>query len=169
MELVNCSRFDMPFLWTICDCTSLLHWHYSPMRAFASIMNLFQTFPRTHSWFPNRQFLRGGPAPSIWRIRSHITPGTGRSSYTPRHWVPIVVTFFDIHGLRWDYSLIPVTPRVIVLVKLILFWWIAILQFPIFIFVYLCVRGREGMHFIFALFYLNHISCTFNWYIIYIQ
>jgi hypothetical protein len=35
---------------------NLLHWHYSPMRAFTSIMHLLhQTFPWPHFWFPNRQ------------------------------------------------------------------------------------------------------------------
>jgi hypothetical protein len=29
----------------------------------------------------------------------------------PRHWVPILVTFYDMHGLQWDYSLIPATKR----------------------------------------------------------
>ena len=52
---------------------------------------------------PNPQ--PGGPGPIF------ITPGTGWPSYTPRHWVPILVAFYDMHGLQWDYSLIPVTSR----------------------------------------------------------
>jgi hypothetical protein len=35
----------------------------------------------------------------------------GWPSYTPRHWLPILVAFYDMHGLQWDYSLIPVTTR----------------------------------------------------------
>jgi hypothetical protein len=49
----------------------------------------------------------GGPDPIF------ITPGTGWSSYTPRHWIPILVAFYDMHGLQADYSLIssPVSTR----------------------------------------------------------
>ena len=50
---------------------------------------------------PNPQ--PGGPGPIF------ITPGTEWPSYTARHWVPILVTFYDQHGLQWDYSLLPVT------------------------------------------------------------
>jgi hypothetical protein len=32
-------------------------------------------------------------------------------SYTPRHWVPILVAFYDMHGLQWDYCLILATTR----------------------------------------------------------
>jgi hypothetical protein len=30
-------------------------------------------------------------------------------SYTPRHWVLILVTFYDTHELHWGYSLLPAT------------------------------------------------------------
>jgi hypothetical protein len=40
-----------------------------------------------------------------------MTPGDGWPNYTPRHWVPILVAFYDMHGLQWDYSLIPATTR----------------------------------------------------------
>jgi hypothetical protein len=50
---------------------------------------------------PNPQ--PGGPGLSIYDPR--------RPSYTPRHWVPILVAFYDMHGLQWDYSLIPATTR----------------------------------------------------------
>jgi hypothetical protein len=51
--------------------------------------------------------------PSTWRTRSPYLwpPETGWPSYTPRHWVPILVTFYDMHGLQCDYSLIPATTR----------------------------------------------------------
>jgi hypothetical protein len=32
-------------------------------------------------------------------------------SYTPRHWVPTLVAFYDTHELRWDYCYPPVTTR----------------------------------------------------------
>jgi len=32
-----------------------------------------------------------------------ITPGAGWPIYTPRHQVPILVAFCDLHGLQWDY------------------------------------------------------------------
>jgi hypothetical protein len=38
-------------------------------------------------------------------------PETGWPSYTPRHWVPILVAFYDTLELRWDYSYLPVTSR----------------------------------------------------------
>ena len=47
----------------------------------------------------------GGPGPIF------ITPGTRWPSYTPRHCVPILVTFYDMYGLQWDYSLFPVTTQ----------------------------------------------------------
>jgi hypothetical protein len=28
-----------------------------------------------------------------------------------RHWVPILVAFYDMHGLQWDCSLLPATTR----------------------------------------------------------
>jgi hypothetical protein len=40
-----------------------------------------------------------------------ITLETGWPSYTPRHWVPILVVFCDMHGLQWNYSLISATTR----------------------------------------------------------
>ena len=65
---------------TLADCKSsklvyqLLHWHYSPVRAFASIMDHLQTSgPRPYFWFPNRQFFMGwGFQPPTWRTMSHI-------------------------------------------------------------------------------------------------
>jgi hypothetical protein len=48
---------------------------------------------------PNPQ--PGGPGLRIYDPR--------RPCYTSRHWVPILVAFNDIHGLQWDYSLIPAT------------------------------------------------------------
>jgi hypothetical protein len=64
-------------------------------------------------------FLQGwivspAPNPPTWRTRPPYLwpPETGWSSYTPgRHWVPILVAFYDMSGLQWDYSLIPVTTR----------------------------------------------------------
>jgi hypothetical protein len=56
----------------------LLHWHYSPMRAFAPIMDLLhQTFLSPHFWFPNRQFFTGWgyqphAQPPTWKTRFHI-------------------------------------------------------------------------------------------------
>jgi hypothetical protein len=56
----------------------LLHWHYSPLRAFVSITELLQTKgPRSHFWFPNREFSFTGwgyqphTQPPTWRTRSH--------------------------------------------------------------------------------------------------
>jgi hypothetical protein len=51
--------------------------------------------------------------PPTWRTRSPYLwpPETECPSYTPRHWGPILVAFYDMYGLQWDYSLIPATTR----------------------------------------------------------
>jgi hypothetical protein len=46
-----------------------------------------------------------------WMSKQMVHIVTARPSYTPRHWVPILVTFYDMHGLQWDYSLVPATAR----------------------------------------------------------
>jgi hypothetical protein len=77
----------------------LLKWLCSPMRTFASILG-----------FLTVDFLQGGvspkPNPPTWRTRSpYLYPlETGWPIYTPRHWLPILVAFYDMHGLQWDYS-----------------------------------------------------------------
>jgi hypothetical protein len=38
-------------------------------------------------------------------------PETWWPSYTLRRWVHILVAYYDMRGLQWDYSLIPVTTR----------------------------------------------------------
>jgi hypothetical protein len=52
--------------------------------------------------------------PPTWRARPPYLwpPETGWPSYTPRHWVPILVVFYDTHELRWDCSYPPVTTRI---------------------------------------------------------
>ena len=87
------------------------------MQAFASIMDLLQTLGlRPHFWFPNRQFLTQwgcqpplnlqprGPGPIF------ITHGTGCPAIPPGTGYPLVA-FYNMHGLQWDYSLIPVTTQ----------------------------------------------------------
>ena len=106
---------QIPYISSEEICSTFLHWQYSPMRSFASIMDLLQTLgPRLHFWFPNRQpFLEWGcqphAQPPTWRTSSHITPRTVCPSCTPRHWVSILVAFYDMHGVQWYYSLIPVS------------------------------------------------------------
>jgi hypothetical protein len=48
----------------------------------------------------------GGPGLCIYDPRRQGDP-----AITSRHWVPILVAFYDMHGLQWDYSLIPATTR----------------------------------------------------------
>jgi hypothetical protein len=88
------------------------------MRTFASLMDFSQssltidlTDPRSHFRFPNCWlFPRWGhqphAQPPTWRTRSpYLYPlETGWPNYTPRHRVPILVAFNDMHGLQWDYS-----------------------------------------------------------------
>jgi hypothetical protein len=40
-----------------------------------------------------------------------MTPGDRVAQLYPRHWVPILVAFYDMYGLQWDSSLIPATAR----------------------------------------------------------
>jgi hypothetical protein len=59
----------------------------------------------------------GGPG-----LRIYDPLETGWPSCTPRHWVPILVAFYDMHGLQWDCSLIPATTRE--LLNYVLFFFI---------------------------------------------
>jgi hypothetical protein len=67
---------------------------------------------------PGVTFLQGwivspapNPQPGGPGLRIYDPPETGWPSYTPRHRVPILVAFYDMHGLQWDYSLILATTR----------------------------------------------------------
>jgi hypothetical protein len=84
------------------------HCHDSPLWAIA-----FLGFPYNRSFTgwscqPHAQppTLRTRP-PYLW------PPETGWPSYTPRHWVPILVAFYDTHELRWEcyYRIFSNTPR----------------------------------------------------------
>jgi hypothetical protein len=106
------------FIRTCSGTQNLLKWLYSPMWTFASLMDFSQsspidlTVPRPLLRFPNCwPFLGWGPRPHAqpptWRTRSpYLYPlETGWPSYnTPRHRVPILVAFYDMHGLQRDYS-----------------------------------------------------------------
>jgi hypothetical protein len=69
--------------------------------------------------FLNNNIFGGGagllvqrPTPNLEdKVSVFMTPETGWPSYTPKHWVPILVAFYGMHGLEWDYSLIPATTR----------------------------------------------------------
>ena len=88
--------------------------------AFVSVMDLFQTLgPRPHLWFPNRQFFTGWGCQPEGSGPIFINPGTVWPSYTPRYWVPILLTFYDMHRLQWDYYLILVTTRDIIIITII--------------------------------------------------
>jgi hypothetical protein len=88
-------------------------------RTFASLMDFSQsslffnrlTVPRPHIRFLNCWLFPGWDRqphaqPPTWRARSpYLYPlETGWPSYTPSHRVPILVAFYDMHGLQWDYS-----------------------------------------------------------------
>jgi hypothetical protein len=83
---------------------------------------LSRTFPlcptllRPQLRFPNCKLFYGDslsacrPAPNMeGQSTVFITTGAGWLSYTPRHWVPILVASYDLVGLQWDYS-IPRSP-----------------------------------------------------------
>ena len=50
------------------------------------------------------------PTPNLEDQSPDIIPRGRVPGYTPGHWVPILVAFYDMHGLQWDYST-PVTTR----------------------------------------------------------
>jgi hypothetical protein len=62
-------------------------------------------------------FLQGwivsqAPKPNLEdQVSVFVTPGDRVPQIYPRHWVPILVDFYDMHGLQRDYCLIPVTTR----------------------------------------------------------
>jgi hypothetical protein len=77
----------------------------------------YPTVPRPHFRFPNDLFFYSDrlsacrPTPNLkGQSAEFITPGAGWPSYTPRHWVPNLVAFYDLHGHQWDYSF-PLSPH----------------------------------------------------------
>jgi hypothetical protein len=77
---------------------------------------LYLTLPRPQPRFPNCKLFNGGslsaccPAPNMeGQSTVFITAGAGWLSHTTRHRVPILVAFYDLLGLQWDYS-IPRSP-----------------------------------------------------------
>jgi hypothetical protein len=70
--------------------------------------------PGLPSWgFLTIAFYRAGllvqhPNPNLeGQISVFMTPGDRVAKIYPKHWIPILVAFYDMHGLQWDYSLIP--------------------------------------------------------------
>jgi hypothetical protein len=39
-----------------------------------------------------------------WCLRIYVSPEAGWPGYTPRHWIPVLVAFFDTHRVHWGYS-----------------------------------------------------------------
>jgi len=68
------------------------------------------TVPRPYFLFPDRFFccdrlLACCPTPNLeGQSTVFKTPRVGWPSYTLRHWVTILVIFYDLHGQQWDYS-----------------------------------------------------------------
>ncbi|KAF8785433.1 hypothetical protein HNY73_010968 [Argiope bruennichi] len=75
---------------------------------FAQLLLKRQLFPRNEtgnvlegwSFHPSPTTYLEDQSPDI--IPRGRVPG-----YTPRHWVPISVASYDMHGLQWDYSFTP--------------------------------------------------------------
>jgi hypothetical protein len=66
--------------------------------------------PNSHLFYGDRLSARR-PTPNLETLSTvFINPGTGWSSYTPRHRVPILVAFYDLHGMQWDCSF-PLSPH----------------------------------------------------------
>jgi hypothetical protein len=85
----------------------IIIWLYSPNRALAFPFWDFVTITFLRGWIVSPE-----PNPQLEdQASAFMTPETGWPSYTPWHWVPILVAFYDMHGLQWDYSLIPATKR----------------------------------------------------------
>jgi hypothetical protein len=68
----------------------------------------FLTITFLQGWIvsPGPNLQPGGPGLRIYDPRRQ-----GGPAIHPRHWVHIFVAFYDMHGLQWDYSLIPATTR----------------------------------------------------------
>lgn len=97
------SKFNLhpPLLLILFFLLLLLRWHYSPMWTFSS----------SQFRFPNNQLFNGGrlsacPTPPTWRFSPpHLSPPRARwPSCTPRHQVPMLITFLTCKGLHWDCS-----------------------------------------------------------------
>jgi hypothetical protein len=80
----------------------IIIWLYSPIRALVSPFWVFVTITFLQGWIvspaPNPQ--PGGPGLRIYDPRRQGGPA-----------IPILVAFYDMHGLQWDFSLIPATTR----------------------------------------------------------
>jgi hypothetical protein len=65
--------------------------------------------------FRNNNFLQGwivSPAPNLEdQVSVFMTPGDRVAQLYPQVLGTILVAFYDMHGLQWDYSLIPATTR----------------------------------------------------------
>jgi hypothetical protein len=123
MWILQCSKYT---------CRSTIS-SSSSAAASASSSSSYSCTAQVGPWPPLSFFLNNnrftgwifGPAPNplppTWRTRSPYLwpPETGWPSCTPRHWVPILVAFYGMHGLQWDYSLIPATTRKEVRFKLL--------------------------------------------------
>jgi hypothetical protein len=71
----------------------------------------FLGFPDQHDFY-GVGLLTPRPTPNLEDQTSvFMTPGDRVTQLYPRHWVPILVAFYDTHELRWDYSYPPVTTR----------------------------------------------------------
>jgi hypothetical protein len=77
---------------------------------FSQSSQIDLTVPRPNLRFPNCWLFPGWgrqphAQPLTWRTRSpYLYPlETAWPSYTPSHWIPILVAFYDMHGLQWAY------------------------------------------------------------------
>jgi hypothetical protein len=67
---------------------------------------------RNNNLFYGAGLLVQRPTPNLEDQASvFVTPGDRVTQLYRRHWVPVLVAFYDMHGLQWDYSLIPATSR----------------------------------------------------------
>jgi hypothetical protein len=96
----------------------LLRWLCSPMQTFASLMDFSQSSLQSIWLFRGHvlgfltvDFFRGGvvsptpnPEPGGPSLHNYIPWKLGGPVIPPRHRVPILVAFYDMHGLQWDYS-----------------------------------------------------------------
>jgi hypothetical protein len=92
----------------------IIIWLYRPIRALAS------PFGVSIITFLGVDLLVQHPTPNLEEQASvFMTPGDMVVQLYPRHSTSILVVFYDIHGLQWDYSLILVTTRGYCLTKLL--------------------------------------------------
>ena len=95
-----CTQFHIPSCYPYCSSLFLwLGWFHS-VWLFRDHNLGFQT-----AFFYGGRLSASCPTPNLEGQSILITLGAGWLGYTPRHQLPILVAFYNLHGPQWDYPL----------------------------------------------------------------